>query len=171
MNDAYLALGSNIDPERNLPEAVLRLRKLGRVKAVSSVWQSVAVGSVPQPDYLNAVVRLETALGAAALQDAAHAIEAELGRRRTADKFGPRTIDIDLVLFNRESLKIGSRRIPDPDIAERPFLAVPLAELAPEYIHPVSGRTLAEIARPFAGTSLKPRPDVELAEKPEKPGA
>jgi 2-amino-4-hydroxy-6-hydroxymethyldihydropteridine diphosphokinase len=165
MNDAYLALGSNVEPEKNRPAAIRRLRGLGRVKAVSTVWQSAALGAAPQPDFLNAVVRLETALGAAALQDAAHAIETGLGRRRTADKFGPRTIDIDLVLFNRESLQIGSRRIPDPDIAERPFLAVPLAELDPDYIHPVSGRTLAEMARPFAGSSMKPRPDVRLTER------
>ena len=170
MNDAFLALGSNIEPEKNLPAAVRRLRKLGWVKAVSTVWQSAALGSAPQADFLNAVVRLETTLGAAALQEAAHAIETGLGRRRTADKFGPRTIDIDLVLFNRESLQIGSRRIPDPDIAERPFLAVPLAELAPNYIHPVSGRTLNEMARPFTGSSIQPRPDVRLAEFPDSSG-
>ncbi len=73
-------------------------------------------------------------------------IETELGRVRTEDKFAPRTIDIDIILFNRDILNIGHRHIPDPEIMERPFVAITLAEIDPEYVHPENNLTLEQIA-------------------------
>lgn len=168
-NRAYLSLGSNIEPERNLPAAVRELAAFGRVLAVSSVWESVPFGvpanQAPGQNFLNAAVLLETDLSPERLYDEVIAVvEARLGRvRDPRDKYAPRTIDIDLSLFNHDVLTVGAHRIPDPDVVKRAFVAVPLAELDPEYRHPVAGRTLGEIAAAWQSQSgLTPRPDVRL---------
>ncbi len=165
LHQAFLSLGSNIEPEKNLPAAVRELGRYGRVLRVSGVWQSPPLGGAGQPDYLNAALRLETPLGARELKEIAiAAVEAKLGRKRSADRYAPRTIDIDIMLFDRERLRIGRRRIPDPEILERPFVAIPLAEIAPEYIHPETGETLAQIAARFdpERSGMRLRPDVVL---------
>ncbi len=166
VNRAYLSLGSNIEPEKNLPAAVAALAKVCRVVAVSHVWESVPFDGSDQANYLNAAVLVETAHSASEFhRDVIVPIEAQLGRvRHPGYKNAPRTIDIDLSLFNEETLSLEQREIPDPDIARRPFVAVPLAELDPEYRHPGLGRTLREIA---GETRLKPpaltlRDDVQL---------
>jgi 2-amino-4-hydroxy-6-hydroxymethyldihydropteridine diphosphokinase len=163
INMAYLSLGSNIAPERNLPAAVRRLGKFGRVAAVSAVWESSPVGDTDQPDYLNAALLLETPLSARELRETAiAAVEAALGRVRTDNKNAPRTIDIDIMLFNRDILRVGSRRIPDPEVLERPFVAIPLAEIAPVYVHPETGEELRKIAQRFnpAQFGMRRRGDV-----------
>jgi 2-amino-4-hydroxy-6-hydroxymethyldihydropteridine diphosphokinase len=164
-NRAYLSLGSNIEPEHHLPLAVTMLGRFGRVAAVSTVWESPPADASDQPNYLNAAVLLETTLTAFKLREQAIAyIEAALGRVRSADKNAPRPIDIDIMLFNAEVLQLGERRIPSPEIIERAFVAVPLAEIAPDYVHPLNGATLAEIAARFsrAGAGLRARADVVL---------
>jgi 2-amino-4-hydroxy-6-hydroxymethyldihydropteridine diphosphokinase len=165
-NRACLLLGSNIEPERNLPAAVRELRRYGRVAAVSRVWQSPPAGFVEQADFLNAAVLLETPLSAGELRTTAiAAIERALGRvRDPRNPDAPRTIDIDVVLFNRDVLEIGDRRIPDPDVLRRPFVTIPLAELDPDYVHPENGRTLRDIAGRFdpAACGMKLRPEVSL---------
>ncbi len=168
-NRAYLSLGSNIEPERSLPAAVRLLGRYGCVRAASTVWQTLPLGRSDQPDYLNAVVLLETPLSAQSLrQDAIPAVESALGRVRTADKNAPRTIDVDIMLFNDEVLDLGRRHIPDPEILERPFVAMPLAEIAPDMRHPETGQTLSEIARRFEpdASGMRPRPDVTLPTGP-----
>jgi 2-amino-4-hydroxy-6-hydroxymethyldihydropteridine diphosphokinase len=156
MNLAYLLLGSNIEPERNLPAAVTHLSQFGCVRATSTVWQTAPVGRTDQPDYLNAVVLLETPLSAQELQETAITfIESTLGRVRTVDKYAPRTIDVDILLFNHEVLSLGRHRIPNPEILERPFVALLLAEIAPEYVHPEIGQTLQQIAAQFAGETAQ----------------
>ena len=164
-NMTYLSLGSNIKPEHNLPEAVAQLARFGHVKAVSSVWQTAPVGFSEQPDFLNAAVLLETELSAKTLrQQVIPQIENSLGRVRTENKNGPRSIDIDIMLFNHDVLSIGHRRIPDPELLERSFVAIPMAEIAPGYVHPEENATLAEIARRFnpVTEAIKRRDDVEL---------
>jgi 2-amino-4-hydroxy-6-hydroxymethyldihydropteridine diphosphokinase len=165
INRAYLSLGSNIEPERNLPAAVELLGRYGRVSAASTVWETLPLGLAEQANFLNAVVLLETALGAQDLrEEAIPAIEAELGRVRTADKNAARTIDLDIMLFNEAVLQLGRRHIPDPEIMERPFVAIPLAEIAPGYVHPVTGQTLRAIAARFdpVASGMKKREDVLL---------
>lgn len=154
-NLAYLSLGSNIEAERHLPAAVAHLAEFGRVQAVSTVWETPPLGFSQQPNFLNAAVLLETHLSAQTLRQAAIAqIEAALGRVRSQNKNGPRTIDIDIMLFNRDIIRFGQRRIPDPEVLERPFVAIPLAEIAPDYVHPETGQTLQSIASQFDPTSV-----------------
>lgn len=149
-NTAYLSLGSNIKPEENLPAAIRLLAALTKLVAVSSVWETEPVGLRPQPNFLNAAAIVETDLAAEQLKrEVLDRIEQSLGRVRQADKNAPRPIDIDLMLFNQQIFQLGQRRIPDPEIVERPFVAIPLAEIAPNYQHPLTGQTLSQIARGF----------------------
>ena len=154
---AIVALGSNIEPERHLPEAVAALRGLG-AKAVSSVYQNPARGGRPQPDFLNAAVLLETQLDAAALTAALRVLETELGRVRTDDKYAPRSIDLDLLMLGDRSGAQEGLALPDPELLTRPHLAIPAAEVAPTAVHPHSGETLQAIAerlRPDANLHLR----------------
>jgi 2-amino-4-hydroxy-6-hydroxymethyldihydropteridine diphosphokinase len=162
-NRVYVALGSNIKPEQNIKEAVRLLASRCKLLAVSRVYQTKPVGKTDQPDFLNAAALIETGLGAADLKaQVLRDIEQTLGRVRSADKNAPRTIDLDITLFNDEVLNIGRRRIPDPDLLLYPHIAVPMAELAPNYVHPESGQTLQEIAGSMSSARLALRPDVEL---------
>jgi len=160
-------LGSNIRPEYHLPQAVRLLSTYGVISGRSSIWQSKPVGDLNQADFLNAAVLMETACDASELlTDVIATIESKLKRVRDPEnKNGPRTIDIDLVLFNDEQLQVAHRIIPDPDIARRDFLAVPLAELAPEYDVPGLDKNLAQIARELssvAGSQLIRRRNLSL---------
>ena len=166
---AFVALGSNIDPELNLPAAVRELATLGEIAAVSRVYESPPVDGSAQANYLNAAVLLLTDLSAETLcRQSLPAIEATLGRVRDPhDKNAARTIDLDLVLYDEDVLTIDHRRIPDPEISERPFLAVPLAELDPKCHVPGLGRTLSDVAASFAGNStLTVRSDIEFRSNP-----
>lgn len=166
-NTAYLSLGSNIEPETNLVAAVAMLAGLTRLRAVSSVWETLPLGLASQPNFLNAAAIIETELVAEALKaQVLSPIEQKLGRVRQADKNAPRPIDIDIMLFNRQFLKLGNRYIPDPEILERSFVAIPLAEIAPDYVHPETGQSLVEIAATFdsaaAGMILRPEVSARL---------
>jgi|ERR1700722_5964489 2-amino-4-hydroxy-6-hydroxymethyldihydropteridine diphosphokinase len=172
-NRAYLSLGSNIEPEQNLPAAVHELAAFGRVVAVSSVWESAPFsdGSPGRADrsadknFLNAALLLETPLSAPELyEQAISSVERRLGRvRNPHDKNAPRTIDVDLSLFNDDVLEFAGHRVPDPEILNRPFVAIPLSEVAPDYMHPIERRRLADIAAAWSNNSgLVPRPDLTL---------
>ena len=167
LNRAFLALGSNIDPRRNLSAACAELAGNGVILASSRVWQTVPVGFREQPPFLNAAVLLETPASARALRcDVIPVIESGLQRVRDPDnRNGPRTIDIDIALFNRDVIRVDGCRIPDPDILTRPYLALTLAELDAGYVHPETGATLAEIASTLSAESAQMRlcPDVVLS--------
>jgi 2-amino-4-hydroxy-6-hydroxymethyldihydropteridine diphosphokinase len=162
-NLAAISLGSNIDPLENLPKAVLELAQFGRVAKVSRVYESAPVGFRDQPNFLNAAVLLETSLGVVELQSSAlKSIEAKLHRVRDPhNKNAPRTIDLDLSLYIAPSEEI----VLDEEILNRPFVAVPLGEILPDFVHPVSDKTLAEIARVFLTCLevLHRRPDCDLS--------
>jgi len=160
---AFIALGSNIEPETNLPLAVARLSELGPCIALSTVYQNPAIANKPQPDYLNAAVLIETALDPLTIRDKLREIEADLGRIRTEDKFAPRTIDLDLCLLGDRVLDHELLTLPDPDLLKRAHLAVTTAELRPDFLHPLTGDALKEIANKLQkDANLKPRPDVVL---------
>ncbi len=160
LHRSFISMGSNIDSEANLREAVQRLAQYCTLLAVSSVYETAPVGKIDQPAFLNAAALIETPLTAAQLKtDVLEAIEQELGRVRTDDKNAPRTIDLDIALFDDQILDIGSRHIPDPDILKYPYVAVPLADLAPQERHPETGQPLSEIAR-----ALRPGGQLRLTE-------
>ncbi len=143
---AFLSLGSNVEPQDYLPRAVARLKDVGRVLAVSTAYRNPAVGPLPQPDYVNAAVLVETDLPAQILHERLHAIEGTLGRRRSQDRYAPRRIDIDLILLGTQVFDDGSLQLPSPMLLKWAFVAVPLAELAPSFRHPITGEKLSVIA-------------------------
>jgi dihydroneopterin aldolase/2-amino-4-hydroxy-6-hydroxymethyldihydropteridine diphosphokinase len=158
---AFISIGSNLDPEHHLPRAVERLGRLGRLRGISGVYQNPAIGGRAQPEYLNAAVLLEVDLSPDELRTELHKIEADLGRVRTRDKYAPRTIDLDLSLFGDRVLSGSDYQIPDPEITRLAHLAIPLAELAPEFRHPSLDETLLQIAdRLRPGSKLVRRPDL-----------
>lgn len=150
LNQALLSLGANIKPELNLSAAVKALTQFGRVVRVSSAWESLPFGPSGQPTFLNAAVWLETPLCALELKEQAIAkVETALGRVRSGNRFAPRPIDIDIIFFNGDILHLGQHHIPDEEALGHPFVAIPLAEIAPDYTHPKTGDTLAAIAARF----------------------
>lgn len=162
MNEAYIFVGSNIEREQNYPEAVKRLRALGHIVAVSPVYETAAIGGgADAPRFYNGAVWLATDLSAHALRNGLREIENEMGRVRTADKYAPRTIDLDLVLYGEAIIDDGELQIPDPFIFERGFMARALAHVNPDYVIPPDGPTLAELACRVRG---KPGDMVEVPE-------
>jgi 2-amino-4-hydroxy-6-hydroxymethyldihydropteridine diphosphokinase len=137
MAEAFVALGSNLgDRAANLKRArdAMAAGPL-RIDAASSVYETEPWGPVPQGPYLNQVVRGATELAPRALLAALHTIETELGRRRKREvRFGPRTIDLDILVYGELSLAEPDLEIPHPRILERPFVLVPLAEIAPDRV-------------------------------------
>jgi GTP cyclohydrolase I len=175
VNRAFVILGSNIEGERNMREAVRRLSLHCRLVAVSPVYETAPVGKTDQPDFLNAAALIETDLAAAELKvQVLRVIEAELGRVRTEDKNAPRTIDLDIAIFVAWELETGAQRVWDPDILRYAHVAVPLADIAPHVRHPVTGQTLQEVAQSLPRTGLVSRPDIELwpktVNKPKRRG-
>jgi 2-amino-4-hydroxy-6-hydroxymethyldihydropteridine diphosphokinase len=156
----FIALGSNIDSEYNIQEAIRLLALHTRLVSVSSVYETAPVGKTDQPNFLNAAALVETELTAAELKSRVlQSIERQLGRVRTYDKNAPRTIDLDITLYNDEILELGSRHIPDPDLLRYPHIAVPMADLAPGLKHPETGQTLLEIAAQLPKKGLVQRTD------------
>ncbi|WP_437206563.1 2-amino-4-hydroxy-6-hydroxymethyldihydropteridine diphosphokinase [Planctomicrobium sp. SH664] len=160
----FVALGSNIDPERHLPAAVRKLRSIARVLKVSSVWESEPVGYLQQARFCNAAVLLTTDLPPERMHSLLRRIESDLGRVRDPDnKNAPRTIDLDIAIYEDVVVSTPLLTIPDPAIRDRPFLAVPLAELDANFWVPLTGHTLGELALLSPGRDqLVPRPDLNL---------
>jgi 2-amino-4-hydroxy-6-hydroxymethyldihydropteridine diphosphokinase len=159
----YILLGSNLNAEENLRRAVALLSESVDVTAVSHVYESAPVGDSDQPCFLNAAVSIEATLLPGRLRnDVLRPLEARMGRVRTQNKYGPRTIDLDIVLYGERILVCGDRRIPDPGLLRHAYVACPMAELAPTLVHPESGETLEMIARRVGCYSIRPRPDVQI---------
>jgi len=161
---AWIALGSNIDPARHLPVAVRHLAQLGQVRRVSSVWQSSPVGDLLQADFCNGAALLETGEELFSLKTKLLEIETLLGRvRDPLNKNAARTLDLDIAMYDQLVLHSDRCQLPDPEILTRPFLAVPLAELDPDFCHPQTGLSLQEIATRSGGTvTLQQRHDIQL---------
>jgi len=147
---AYIGVGSNIgDRQANIDAAVRALGGVADIDvvAVSSVQQSRPVGGpAGQRDYLNAVVAILTTLGPRALLNTLRQIEQQLGRRRV-ERWGPRTIDLDLLLYDQQVIDEEDLVVPHPRMHQRRFVMEPLAEIAPGAMHPVLGRRADEILR------------------------
>jgi 2-amino-4-hydroxy-6-hydroxymethyldihydropteridine diphosphokinase len=146
---AYVGLGSNLgDREAMLRRALDQLRAAGGVEvvAVSAFRETEPVGYLEQPRFLNAAAALETGLPARELLDLLLAVEHRLGRTREGPKLGPRTIDLDLLLYGSERLAGPNLTVPHPRLHERAFVLEPLAELDPELKIPGKGAVSALLA-------------------------
>ncbi len=148
-SEAFLALGGNLGDRKALADAAVRkLAALPDTELVarSSYFRTEPVGPVPQEWFLNIVIRVTTALAPEALLDAAHLVEAELGRDRAREvRWGPRTVDIDLIAHGDASRSGPGLVLPHPRFAERAFVLVPLAEIAPDVV--IGGRRVADHLR------------------------
>ena len=141
----YLSLGSNVgDREIQLRDALRRLAAIGRVVGVSSFYETEPVEFTDQAWFLNCVVGLETTETPEQLMMALLQIEQQMGRRRIQKK-GPRTIDIDILLFDEAIVDSPALTIPHPAMHQRRFVLEPLAEIAPEVRHPVLEKTIREL--------------------------
>jgi len=147
----YIALGSNLDnPLAQVRQAIEELARLpgSRMLAASSLYRSPPMGPADQPDYINAVVALETALSAHSLLDALQAIEQAHGRVRGPQRWGPRSLDLDVLLYGREIINDQRLTIPHPGIAERAFVLFPLQEIvAADFVIPGNDSLSALLAR------------------------
>jgi len=141
----YLSLGSNVgDREAQLRDALFRLSAVGRVIALSSFYETEPVEFTQQPWFLNCAVAIETSSTPQQLMAAILRIEEEMGRQRRQKK-GPRSIDIDILLFGREIMESKELTIPHPAMHQRRFVLEPLAEIAPEALHPLLNKTIREL--------------------------
>jgi 2-amino-4-hydroxy-6-hydroxymethyldihydropteridine diphosphokinase len=141
----YLSLGSNLgDRAGNLRTALGKLAQLGNVVAVSSFYETEPVEFTAQPWFLNCAAKLDTEKMPRQLIAAILALEQSMGRQRKQQK-GPRTIDIDILLFGSSIIEIPSLTVPHPKLHERRFVLEPLAEIAPDARHPAFKRTVREL--------------------------
>lgn len=154
LHHVYLDLGSNLEPEKNIPRAIELLREVGEIAAVSSVWETESVGYAG-PNFLNVCVLLLTPHDAERVKhEINRPIEAQMGRVRGKEKNAPRPIDIDIVLFDEMPHNVQTW--------EQAFVIVPLAELLPEF-KTVGGETLSELAKQLQGQVwMRKREDVAI---------
>lgn len=156
LHQVYLSIGSNINAENNLPKAIELMRRVGKIEAVSSVWESESVG-FEGPNFLNACVLFLSHLEHYELKEKIiRPIEKQLGRVRYSNKNAPRTIDIDIVLFDEIPL--------NTDFWDYAFVIVPLADLLPDFEHPLSREKLNRVAEQLQGQVwIVPRRDVFIS--------
>ncbi len=158
---AYIGLGANLPGPAGPPQVTLRLAleqlaKLGHIMARSSLYSTAPVGLTEQPHFLNAVAALETSLTPHVLLDRLLQIEREFGRDRLAGiPNGPRTLDLDILLYGDRTISEPELKIPHPRLKERAFVLVPLTEIAPEAAVPPEGFTASEWLQRLAANTPK----------------
>ena len=164
----FIAVGSNISPEENVRAALLALARQEQIVAVSTIYQTEPEGRPDQPDFYNCVVEIKTEKTPEALKyQVLRRIEADLGRQRTLDKFAPRTIDLDLMLYDNLILHTDRLVLPDPDIASRSFLAACLSELAPDLTLPGTTSRVAKLSACLPQDNMHPLEDYTARIKSE----
>ena len=152
MATVYLGLGANMgDRKKNLTEAIRMLSQQLKVEEISSIYETEPEGFTQQPLFLNAVCRISTELNPEDLLDLIKKIEYEIGRRPSFTD-APRPIDIDILLYNDKIIQSQSLTIPHPQLAQRAFVLVPLAEIAPGAIHPGNGSSISQLLKNLDST-------------------
>jgi 2-amino-4-hydroxy-6-hydroxymethyldihydropteridine diphosphokinase len=165
-----IALGSNLgDRAAHLAGAVAALRQEPEIDvvAVSGVYETAPVGPPPQGPYLNAAVRAETRLAPGPLLDRLRHIESSRGRRRRRERWAPRTLDLDLLFYGDERIDEVGLIVPHPRLHERAFVLEPLRDVAADFVHPVLGETVEDLARRArdpAAVRRQPRSDLNSHE-------
>ena len=155
--EAFIAVGSNVDPLIQIPEALRLLAQRVTIIAISTFYQTKAIARPEQPDYRNGMFKIQVEMSPMDLKmNVLRDIEHKLGRIRTSDPLAARTIDLDVVLFGDLDIDEEGLRLPAPDVRERPFVAVPLLELAPDLIMPDTQEPLASLQSARGGASLMP---------------
>jgi 2-amino-4-hydroxy-6-hydroxymethyldihydropteridine diphosphokinase len=146
MNNAYLLTGGNLgDRQQNLATACeLLSEQCGPVIAASPLYETAAWGNTNQPAFLNQALHIHTLLNARQLIRRVLKIEKQMGRIRE-EKYGPRLIDIDILLFNNEKHQYHFLKVPHPEMPNRRFVLVPMTDIAPEMIHPIFQKTMREL--------------------------
>lgn len=162
MSVAFVSVGANIEPERNIHAALIALQERTRVAGSSTFYRTEPIGRRDQPWYLNGVWRIETEIHATKIKTAVlQPIEDGLGRVRTADQYSPRTIDLDLILYDDLVMKDEDLTLPHPDIV-RPFVYFPLLELLAEMPREASQGFAARIQRLLPAAALTEPPGEPL---------
>src|SRR3989338_5824091 len=160
MARALIGIGSNIEPEKNVMAAIRCLAQQTRVTGISMVYSTGALGHPEHPHYFNCVVEIETEAPPAEVKHGLlRPIENSLGRKRSEGKFAPRTIDLDLILYGNLAMDAEDIRLPDPEILERPFLAIPLFELAPDLVLAGYNLPIGKIAARLPQHGMRPLED------------
>jgi 2-amino-4-hydroxy-6-hydroxymethyldihydropteridine diphosphokinase len=145
---AYIAIGANVDPESNILEGLERLNRVAVVTQVSRFYRTTPLGRPDQPDFLNGVCAIRTAMPPRDLKFLAlRRIERACGRLRTLDSHAPRPLDLDIILYGHRVFSEPGLEIPDPDLTTRPFIFVPLLEIAGNIRVPGLGIDLAKLCK------------------------
>ncbi|HHV05175.1 MAG TPA: 2-amino-4-hydroxy-6-hydroxymethyldihydropteridine diphosphokinase [Anaerolineaceae bacterium] len=145
MEDVFLGIGSNLgDREENLAQARDSIESFARIEAVSPVYETDAWGFEDQPAFLNQVIHIKTSLSPQALLNRIKRIEKDLGRKKSF-RWGPRLIDIDILFFADYIIESASLTIPHKELHKRAFVLVPLADIAPDFVHPVFNQTVSAL--------------------------
>lgn len=153
--ECVLGIGANLgNRERTFAWALEQLQALGQIVAVSNVYENPAVGGPPQPDFLNAAIRMRTQLSPLGLLAAVQELESAAGRERIV-RWGPRTLDIDLLWGPELVVDLPILRLPHPRLAERAFALLPLLEVAPSACHPSSGTDYATVLKSHRTDELR----------------
>jgi 2-amino-4-hydroxy-6-hydroxymethyldihydropteridine diphosphokinase len=152
VTEIFVGVGSNVDAEENIRAGIIALAGTFGVLRLSPVYRNSPVG-FEGDDFLNMVVAFDTDLGVEAIAAELEKIEAASGRERGGEKFGPRTLDIDLLLYGSEITRQGNHEIPRDEITRYAFVLKPLADLAGDRAHPGLGQTFEELWRAFDADS------------------
>ncbi len=159
--DVFISVGSNVNPSENIVKSLELLKRYVDLVAVSTFYQTKAINRPDQPDFINGIFHIRTDISPRKLKfDILRKIEHDLGRTRSEDRYSNRTIDLDIVIYGDMVINESDLVIPDKDIRDRPFIAIPLLELSPSLILPDTKEKLSSLEIISAGKDMKPAKEI-----------